>query len=196
MVVKLSRRQFVLATLASQLPRSGPVRLQITGSSGREGADLGVAEMTHTASLLGRTIVLEDGSSRIDLDGGRLTSGAATFRVSASPANRDAALRNWHLHNTTPAARALEWHAALERYGAAQLNQRFEQRFGAPMDAAAWIGWMLVKIAVESALRSMHIADGSYDGHKGAPLTFDDDGQLVQPLCIVDARGGLLGVVE
>ena len=39
------------------------------------------------------------------------------------------------------------------------------------MDAAAWIGWMLVKIPVEAALRRVDIAGARYDGHKGVPLT-------------------------
>jgi len=55
---------------------------------------------------------------------------------------------------------------------------------------------MLVKIAVESRLRSEPVASGRYDGHKGAPLTFSADRRLIQPLCIVSAAGDLLGVAE
>jgi ABC-type branched-subunit amino acid transport system substrate-binding protein len=93
---------------------------------------------------------------------------------------------------------ATPWHPSLERYGAAQLNDRYRARFGTPMRASAWLGWMAVKVAFESALRSRQ-ADGAlgvpdliredlrFDGHKGRPLTFDrGDHRLRQPLYAVD----------
>lgn len=86
------------------------------------------------------------------------------------------------------------WHAGLERYGAAQLNERYARRHSAPMDGAAWAGWMAVKALAEAALRAER-ADGptvaawlvrqdvAFDGHKGEPLRFGaDDHQLRQPV--------------
>jgi PQQ-dependent catabolism-associated beta-propeller protein len=97
------------------------------------------------------------------------------------------------------------WHAALERYGAAQLNERFMRRFGTAMDAPAWAGWMAVKLIAEAALRSeprpeyqeaatasravgtdatpsaatvaafLVRPDVAFDGHKGEPLRFGAD---------------------
>lgn len=102
------------------------------------------------------------------------------------------------------AARATEavlWHPSLERFGAAQLNDRFRARFGAQMDGAAWAGWMAVKVLWEASLRA-RTAEGAgiraylerestqFDGHKGWPLSFRPwDHQLRQPLYLVaDAR--------
>jgi hypothetical protein len=93
------------------------------------------------------------------------------------------------------------WLPALERYGAAQLNERFAARFGEPMTAPAWAGWMAVKIALEASLRARGtdaaalaralLAPGMrFDGHKGRALSFRQaDHQLVQPLY---APGGAL----
>jgi hypothetical protein len=92
------------------------------------------------------------------------------------------------------------WHPALERYGAAQLNERYRKRFGGEMDDRAWAGWMAVKILVDAALKTgnsdprsletylMH--SGRFDGHKGVPLSFDSTTrELVQPLVAVAANG-------
>lgn len=107
------------------------------------------------------------------------------------------------------AARATEavlWHPSLERFGAAQLNDRFRARFGAQMDGAAWAGWMAVKVLWEASLRA-RTAEGAgiraylerqstqFDGHKGWPLSFRAwDHQLRQPLYLV-ADGGVAAEV-
>jgi hypothetical protein len=64
------------------------------------------------------------------------------------------------------------------------------------MDGGAWAGWVSVKIASESALRSgssaasrllsyLEARGTSFDGHKGWPLTFRiADHQLRQPLYV------------
>jgi ABC-type branched-subunit amino acid transport system substrate-binding protein len=89
------------------------------------------------------------------------------------------------------------WHASLDRFGAEQLNQRFERRFGSAMDSDAWAGWIAMKILAESALRARGqtpsalaraLADSKarFDGHKGRSLAFDPTtGVLVQPLYVV-----------
>jgi PQQ-dependent catabolism-associated beta-propeller protein len=76
------------------------------------------------------------------------------------------------------------WHSDLRRYGAAQLNERFEREAGVAADGPAWAGWMAVKIVWESILRT-GTADASalaaflrgdrafFDGHKGEQLRFD-----------------------
>lgn len=82
-------------------------------------------------------------------------------------------------------SRSEEWHPALTRHGAAALNERFLARTGQPMDAAAWRGWMAVKVAFDLAVRRASGEDDllaiAFDGHKGPPLRFADDGHLVQP---------------
>ena len=109
------------------------------------------------------------------------------FHVAASDAMaRDA------MAGHADARRAVLWHPALERFGAAQLNDRFRARFDAPMDGAAWATWFALKALWESAARAHDatpgalaaaLAAGRFDGHKGAPLSFRAwDRQLRQPL--------------
>ena len=45
-------------------------------------------------------------------------------------------------------------------------------------------------------VRAVPLAHARLDGHKGTPLTFDAGRRLLQPLCIVGAKGELLGVVD
>jgi hypothetical protein len=75
-----------------------------------------------------------------------------------------------------------DWHPALATPGAAELNARFLRRTGVPMDAAAWHGWMAVKVAFEVALRGEDdLLALQFEGHKGSPLHFSENGHLVQP---------------
>jgi ABC transporter substrate binding protein (PQQ-dependent alcohol dehydrogenase system) len=86
------------------------------------------------------------------------------------------------------------WSSTLERYGAAQLNDRYRARFGRSMSSAAWAGWVAVKIAWEASLRARSVESNAllrvlesdatqFDGHKGTPLSFRRwDHQLRQPL--------------
>lgn len=93
------------------------------------------------------------------------------------------------------------WDGSLERYGAAQLNDRFRARFSRPMSSTAWAGWFAMKVAWEATLRSGNgtVADTlnrdsfQIDGHKGAPLSFRKwDHQLRQPVYMIahSPRGG------
>jgi ABC-type branched-subunit amino acid transport system substrate-binding protein len=106
---------------------------------------------------------------------------------------------------TAGAARLVDWHPSLERYGAAQLNERYERRFGAGMDEAAWAAWFALKAVHEASLRAggddaaslrATLLALAFDGHKGAPLRFGAGGALVQPRYAVDAGGALLGEVR
>ena len=124
--------------------------------------------------------------------------GDYTFHVQASDALRRSAVGG------VPAERLesrVVWHGALGRYGAAQLNRRFRERFGADAGDDAWAAWMAMKIAWESAqqaqaadapaLRAHLLSDGAeFDGHKGQPLAFDPGTrQLMQPLFDAPAAG-------
>ena len=96
------------------------------------------------------------------------------------------------------------WHPGLIRFGAAQLNERHERRFGTLMDPSAWAGWFGVKLLWEAALREGAGGNESpledrlidpatrFDGHKGVGLGFRSDGLLRQPLYLVrtDPDGG------
>jgi ABC-type branched-subunit amino acid transport system substrate-binding protein len=96
------------------------------------------------------------------------------------------------------------WHSSLERYGASQLNDRFNAKWHRPMTGSSWAGWMAVKAATESFFRA-GVNDGEtiasymtsdttqFDGHKGAPLSFRSwDHQLRQPLYCVSKTSGFL----
>jgi hypothetical protein len=170
--------------------------LHISGAAALAGARLAVEEMSRTATLLGRRLNATGiAGASIDLAAGSIESGGAAYYVSADDAMRAAALAIWRGEHKETALRAVEWHPSLERFGAEQLNERYRRAAHQPMDAAAWIGWMLVKAAVESELRGVPLADGRFDGHKGVTLTFDSRRRLRQPLCIVDDMNTLLGVV-
>jgi ABC-type branched-subunit amino acid transport system substrate-binding protein len=96
----------------------------------------------------------------------------------------------------TAGSPGVEWHASLSKFGAEQLNQRFESRFGQPMNAMAWMGWMAVQITAELALRHPTATKAElperlealrFDGHKGARLAFDPgDHHLRQPVYVVE----------
>lgn len=98
-----------------------------------------------------------------------------------------------HVAATASPATAL-WHHTLHRYGARQLNERYERRFRTTMDSSAWAGWFAVKALAETLLRQpagdasgeavvSAIARGQFDGHKGQPLSFEPaTGVLRQPV--------------
>jgi ABC transporter substrate binding protein (PQQ-dependent alcohol dehydrogenase system) len=101
---------------------------------------------------------------------------------------------------------ALEWHWALERYGAPQVNARFEDITREAEGAARRMGWQ--DWTVWAATRAVILAhvkardttpEGiaahlrsdrlSLDGSKGAQMSFRDwDGQLRQPILLATAN--------
>lgn len=127
-------------------------------------------------------------------------AGGNTFHVQASDAQRRAGEGGRAV--VRPEARVV-WHGRLGRYGAAQLNRRFVERFGVFAGGDAWTSWMAMKIAWESAQQRQsveptelreHLLGGTaeFDGHKGRPLLFDPaTRQLQQPL--FDAPAGSAG---
>jgi hypothetical protein len=120
---------------------------------------------------------------------------ARTFHVSAS----DAMIATARTLAGASGPISIElWSSTLERYGAAQLNDRYGARFGRSMTSAAWAGWVAVKIAWEASLRARSVESNAllrildndttqFDGHKGTPLSFRTwDHQLRQPLYAVE----------
>jgi ABC-type branched-subunit amino acid transport system substrate-binding protein len=135
--------------------------------------------------------------------------GRNVFHVEASDAMYAAALAA-RGDASSEATRAALWHPTLERFGAAQLNDRFRARFGAGMDGAAWAGWMAVKALWEASLRARTVEAAGLrayferdatqlDGHKGWALSFRPwDHQLRQPLYLIvePARSAESGSTE
>jgi hypothetical protein len=96
-----------------------------------------------------------------------------------------------------------EWHPSLQRFGAGELNERYERRAHAAMDGDAWAGWFAIKAAAEASLRLDRVDRGAFlapsapafDGHKGVALRFDASGMLEQPVYLIDLREGSAGRV-
>jgi len=203
----MTRRGFLSGVVAlaagtgvSALRRTGDtkaiIKLRISGSAGRLGAALGIDEMLRTATILGTHLdARADYGTDLNLDAGSIVSDGHEYYVAADDRIKGMALDTWRRDHRDSAVGAVEWHARLEKYGAEQLNDRFTRKTGERMDAAAWIGWMLVKVAVDAELRDVALAAGRFDGHKGVALSFDAQRRMQQPMCIVDSTGALLGVV-
>ncbi|HEY0970355.1 MAG TPA: hypothetical protein VGE02_05195, partial [Gemmatimonadales bacterium] len=171
------------------------------------GDDAAAAALAGVAGELGVPL-LNVGATSDGLRRARCAS-ALTFHVEASRRMYDDAI------SLAPDGAAgptpVIWHESLERYGAAQLNDRFRARFGRGMDGPAWAGWFAVKALWESAARGSGAADGAgdgaglaralatsrFDGHKGRRLSFRAwDGQLRQPLYLVARAGAATSPVE
>jgi ABC-type branched-subunit amino acid transport system substrate-binding protein len=124
------------------------------------------------------------------------------FHVAGSDAMYASALKVASQDRASAAADCdiVQWSAALEKYGAAQLNDRFRAMAHRDMTGAAWAGWMSVKIIWESFLRAgtpdgksiadyMNRGTTEFDGHTGSQLSFRSwDHQLRQPLYCVSKR--------
>ncbi|MDB4908527.1 MAG: hypothetical protein JWO05_3311 [Gemmatimonadetes bacterium] len=86
------------------------------------------------------------------------------------------------------------WHSSLERFGGAQLNDRWRASHPSPMGSAEWQGWVGAKLVWETAQKAGAAGLGSavgasrIDGHKGVLMRFDAARQLRQPLFLV--QGG------
>jgi ABC transporter substrate binding protein (PQQ-dependent alcohol dehydrogenase system) len=92
--------------------------------------------------------------------------------------------------------RPLAWHWTFERFGAPQLNQRFEKRAGRRMEAEDWAAWAAVRAIVEAVSRTqstdisglrafMESPEFTLDLYKGAPGGFRPwSGQLRQPVLL------------
>ena len=92
--------------------------------------------------------------------------------------------------------RAGAWHWTWERYGAPQLNQRFNRIANRRMTDSDYAGWAAVKTIVEAITRTNSIEpsdikhflvsdDMTFDAYKGAPGNFRPwDHQLRQPLLL------------
>lgn len=85
------------------------------------------------------------------------------------------------------------WQHNFRKYAALQLNNRFFNKYNEPMSDEAWFGWVSIKIIAELFIRKKNpdnfIFDLknniNFDGQKGRKLSFRSDGQLRQPLFVV-----------
>jgi hypothetical protein len=191
-----------------------------SAASSSRGVTLGLEEAERTARLFGWEVVaLRAPDSLTEREAMRFLTRAGVTAIVANltgalqPDSRSAPLvleigkhagrsinpcgdAEFHLlpRVDSSSANLVAWDPSLERFGAAQLNDRYRRRFNDEMDERAWAGWMSVKILVDAVLRLGNKdpcalerfllgANASFDGHKGVPLSFDSDTrELVQPL--------------
>jgi hypothetical protein len=148
---------------------------------------------------------------RLDDDGIRQHCVANILHVQPSQAMKRDALSQWKTKNPESDARALAWHSSAKKYSGAQLNDRFNKSFGKPMDDEAWAGWAAVKMLSDTVVRTQSGEPGklldflrnelAFDGQKGADMTYRKNGQLRQPILIVEGdkvvgEAPVVGVAE
>ena len=119
-----------------------------------------------------------------------------------SQAMRADALKQWQRKQADSQAEARAWDASAELYAGSQLNKRYSEQAGRAMNDQAWAAWAAVKLVSDTVarLRSGDPAglltalrkDLAFDGQKGVDMSFRDNGQLRQPLLLVD-HGEIVG---
>ncbi len=112
------------------------------------------------------------------------------------------AVAQWQKKHPEANVEAWAWHSDFKKFAARDLNNRFRKQFQKPMDSKAWAGWAALKMVSEAVARIQSAEpkqiltylreEMEFDGQKGIPHTFRDNGQLRQPLLIVEA-GKLVG---
>ena len=128
--------------------------------------------------------------------------GTNLLHVIPSAAMAKDAEAQWRRKHPDSDAKAQAWQANFEKYAGRDLNKRFRKGQGRPMDDEAWAGWAAVKVIGDAVLRSgatepAQVLDYlhtrlQFDGQKGMPLSFRDNGQLRQPLLLVQ-NGKVVG---
>ncbi len=119
-----------------------------------------------------------------------------------SQAMRADALKQWQKKQPGSQAEAHAWHATAELYAGTQLNKRYRDAAGRAMNDQAWAAWAAVKLVSDTVAR-LHAAepasllvalrtDLAFDGQKGVDMSFRDNGQLRQPLLLVEG-GKIVG---
>jgi hypothetical protein len=185
----------------------------------RKGVELGLSEAQQMARLLGHSVELTSSATGnaattagvivlspakdspdaipiVRLRAGDDAAAVCTFSVGASAARKDVALKQWTAKQPgADSARlsVVEWHPTLKRFGASELNERFQLQHKTAMSADAWLGWVAVKAITEAAMRRTEgaacdeFARVRFDGHKGTALRFDPGTrELRQPLYILE----------
>ena len=167
----------------------------------RRGIEFGLAEMTHTARLMQRQVILAKDSSSdatgiiVATASAPVPTGETVVRVHVSPLPSGAESCEFSVAppDSKTDRSVVAWHPSLVRYGASELNERFHTQYGNDLTEAAYLGWVAAKALVDAELRRKPeedfcrvVATLRFDGHKGRPLFFDAATRtLSQPLYIV-----------
>ncbi len=147
-------------------------------------------------------VLMLDAVSQLDFLGQFETAGLTDIPVTGYP-SPVAQTRTFYAASRNAAAqtgsgyRAALWEATLDAYGARELNARFRERWGQPMDPSAWAGYESVKMLYEAAsfagtldgdglVAYLENPDTAFDVHKGIGVSFRPwDHQLRQTLYLV-----------
>ena len=113
------------------------------------------------------------------------------------------AAAQWKQANPDSNVQAVAWHPEFVKFAGRDLNKRYTEQFDVAMDSAAWAGWAATRIVAEAVVRTgstdaedidAYLRTGlGFDGQKGVAQTFRDNGQLRQPLLLVNNAGELVG---
>jgi hypothetical protein len=108
----------------------------------------------------------------------------------------------WRQQNPGAQVQAMAWHPEFVKFAGRDLNRRFTEQFGQPMNSDAWAGWAATRGLAEAVVRTMSneptvitafLRDSlSFDGQKGVAHSYRVTGQMRQPLLITE-NGNLLG---
>jgi hypothetical protein len=191
--MSVSRRSFLVASLAAFNLRRDPIRIALApgvGGAFSDGVRFGMEDGSRAVTLMGRTLDVSDSAPVRIREGGLIEIGKTLFSVKAEPSAYAEVRQRVSLQGSA----AVEWHHSLERYGAGELNERFRRYARARMSSDHWLGWIAVKVIIEAHLRARDVEDlpavmarTRYDGHKGVPLSFSQETRnLRQPLYLVD----------
>lgn len=116
------------------------------------------------------------------------------LHIMPSAQMREDAIRQWREKHPRAKPEAIAWHESLERNGAARLNERFKEERQQSMSEQAWTGWAAARIFTIAQARTDDSEDLldylktelKFDGRKGAKMSFRPNGQLRQPLLLVE----------
>lgn len=108
----------------------------------------------------------------------------------------------WRQQNPGAQVQAMAWHPEFVKFAGRDLNRRFSEQFGVPMNSDAWAGWAATRGLAEAVVRTMsndpavitaYLRDSlAFDGQKGVAQSYRVTGQMRQPLLITE-NGNLLG---
>lgn len=124
------------------------------------------------------------------------------FHVTPSEQMRADALAQWNERNPDTPVKIQSWHEDFVKFAASQLNNRFEEGQGAPMEDDGWAGWAATKMVADSVVQTTQ-ADAAFmlnhlkndlvfDGQKGENTNYRENGQLRQILLVVDDNNEIL----
>ncbi len=180
------------------------------GEAGRAHFDRGgdAAELAAEIEAAGADVVLllMDAEHQLETIAA-LEEAGSTVPVAGFPASETQTRTFFDLSRTAAPTlgsdhRATAWEASLDAYGAREINARFRDMFGVPMEPSAWATYQAVKIVFEAAtlgestdpeavMEFITGPQGVFDIWKGIGVNFRPwDHQLRQSLYLIRIREG------